>query len=74
MLLYVSWRKRVLNLTEEKCSNFENCGNTFHSSKNDKISFEFCSIECKTYVIKLRKCDAIFESTQGLIRKDLLLD
>jgi predicted nucleic acid-binding Zn ribbon protein len=58
----------------EKCSNFENCGNTFPEVKDDEIPFQFCSEECKEYITKKEKFDAIHENTQGLIDKGLLLD
>lgn len=58
----------------EKCSNFKNCGNTFPEVNDDEIPFQFCSKECKEYIIKKEKFDAIHEDTQGLIDKGLLLD
>lgn len=57
----------------EKCSNFENCGNTFPEVADDETPFQFCSMACKKFIIRKEKCDAIHEDTQGLIRKDLLL-
>jgi len=66
----------------EKCSNFENCGNTFPEVKDDEIPFQFCSKECKEYIIKKEMREegerrkkimmAHSENTQGLIDKELL--
>jgi hypothetical protein len=36
----------------EKCSNFENCGNTLPKVKDDEIPFQFCSKECKKFITK----------------------
>lgn len=70
----------------EKCSNFKNCGNTFPEVEDDEIPFQFCSEECKEYIIKKELRQELAakerkrimmqhsEDTQGLIDKRLLLD
>ena len=40
----------------EKCSNFENCGNTVPEVADDETPFQFCSIACKKFIIRKEKC------------------